>query len=53
VEYLYNLVNNRLDNSIPRLEDITRVLIVDIVIEGEEVIKDIKDIKDIIEVIKA
>jgi hypothetical protein len=51
VEYLYSLAN-----SIPRLEGITRVLIVNIVVKGEEVIediKDIKDIKDIVEVVEA
>jgi hypothetical protein len=50
VEYLYSLTSNRLDNNIPRLEDIIRVLIVNIIIKGEEVIE---DIEDIIEVIKA
>jgi hypothetical protein len=53
MKYLYNLASNRLDNSIPRLEDIIRVLVVNIVVVKEEVIKDIEHIKDIIKVIEA
>jgi len=53
VEYLYSLANSRLNNSIPRLEGITRVLIVNIVVKGEEVIEDMKDIEDIVEVVEA
>jgi hypothetical protein len=49
VEYLRNLANNRLDNSIPRLEGIIRVLVVDIVVVGEEVIEDIEDIIEVVE----
>jgi hypothetical protein len=41
VVYLYNLASSRLDNSISRLENITRVLIVNIVEEREEVIEGI------------
>ena len=53
MEYLYNLASNKLDNSIPKLEGIIQVLIVDIIVVEEEVIEDIKGIKDIIEVIEA
>jgi hypothetical protein len=49
VEYLYNLASNRLDNNIPRLEDIIRVPTTDIVIVGEEVVEDIEDIIEVVE----
>ena len=48
MEYLYSLDNNNKDNSILRLVGITRVLIANIVVIEEEVIKDpIEDIIDI------
>jgi hypothetical protein len=51
VKYLYSLDSNNKDNSILSLVSITRVLIVDIVVIEEEVIKDyIVDIVDIDEV---
>jgi len=49
MEYLYSLANNRLNNSIPKLEGITRVPIIDIEVKEEEVIEDIKDIIEVIE----
>jgi hypothetical protein len=49
VEYLYNLANNRLDNSIPRLEGILRVPIIDIIEVKEEVIENIEDIIEVVE----
>ena len=51
MEYLYNLDNNNKDSSILSLVGITRVLVADIVVVEEEVIKDyIEDIVDINEV---
>jgi hypothetical protein len=49
VEYLRNLASSKLDNSILRLEGIIRVLIVDIIVVGEEVIEDIEDIVEVVE----
>ena len=49
---LYSLASSRLDNSIPKLKDITQVLVIDIVIEEEEVIEDIEDIVDIVKVVE-
>jgi hypothetical protein len=49
VKYLYNLANNKLDNSILRLESITRVLIANIVVVEKEVIEDIEDIIEVVE----
>jgi hypothetical protein len=49
VECLCNLASNRLNNSISRLESITRVPVADIVVIREEVVKDIEDIVEVIE----
>jgi len=51
VECLYSLDNNNKDNSILSLVDITRVLVLDIVVVEEEVVEDyIVGIVDIDEV---